>query len=291
LSGAAWAAVSGIGFGVFQALNARAVRSLASAYLSTFLQLLTATTVLAAVVAGTAELSDVTDVHGRALVMFALSGLVHFTLGWTTLNLSQQRIGAARTAPLLATSPLFGLVFAFAVHGDLPGLVALAGMAVTMLGAYLITRPDGGGRSSLRDTGFAWGTAAAWALSALFTVEGFRQVEDPLVGVTVSLCAASLAYGVLMLVVREPVRLRGSGGALALKLFAGVVVALATWSRWLGLETASVGVVLALQLLSVPVVLLLAPMVAHRGVEDVPPRLWGGSTVVVAGALVLILAG
>ena len=42
MSGAAWAALSGVGFGLFQALNGKAVRDLESVYASTFLQLLAA---------------------------------------------------------------------------------------------------------------------------------------------------------------------------------------------------------------------------------------------------------
>jgi hypothetical protein len=46
VSGAAWAALSGAGFGLFQAVNARAVRQLESVYASTFLQLVLATAIL-----------------------------------------------------------------------------------------------------------------------------------------------------------------------------------------------------------------------------------------------------
>jgi hypothetical protein len=48
--------------------------------------------------------------------------------------------------------------------------------------------------------------------------------------------------------------------------------------------------VLALNLLSVPVVLLLAPVVAGRHVERVTAGLWAGAGLVVSGALVLVVA-
>src|SRR5204863_331951 len=115
VSGALWATASGIGFGLFQALNAKAVRDLGNAYVSTFLQLLIAAVVLVAASLATEDLGDLVHATVWGIVAFALAGMIHFFAGWTTLNLSQQRIGAARTSPLLSTTPAFGLAFGVAV--------------------------------------------------------------------------------------------------------------------------------------------------------------------------------
>ena len=91
--------------------------------------------------------------------------------------------------------------------------------------------------------------------------------------------------------------MRGSGrgpiprGALSLKLVAALFVALATWWRWIALDDAAVGVVLALGLLSVPVVLFLAPHLVGAHVEHVTARVWAGSALVLGGALALIAVG
>jgi uncharacterized membrane protein len=81
---------------------------------------------------------------------------------------------------------------------------------------------------------------------------------------------------------------KGSTGAL--KLTAGVLVAVATWSRWAALEDTAVGAVLALNLLSVPTVLLLAPLIAGRHDERVTLGLLAGAGLVISGALVLVAA-
>ncbi|HLM32088.1 MAG TPA: EamA family transporter [Solirubrobacterales bacterium] len=290
MSGAGWAAISGAGFGLFQALNARAVRDIESVYASTFFQLLVATAILAAAALATEDVSSLADASAWGLVAFALAGLVHFFVGWTTLNFSQARIGAARTSPLLATNPLWGLLFALILTGEAPGWAALGGIALTIAGAYAISDPGGGRRARLRDSGFALATAAAWALSPILTVEGLEGLDSPLLGVTVGMLAAALAYGVVLAVSRTP--LRGGLGtrpAVLLKLAAGVVVALATWGRWVSLEDTGVAVVLALQLLSVPSVLVLAPIVSGRHVEVVTARVWLGALLVIAGSLLLIL--
>jgi drug/metabolite transporter (DMT)-like permease len=290
VSGAAWAALSGAGFGLFQALNARAVRGLGTVYLSTFLQLAVATVILAVIAAFTEDLGSLFDAPAWSLVAFALAGVVHFFVGWTTLNFSQARIGAARTSPMLATTPVWGLGFALIYTAELPPAIALAGVALTMVGAYLVSDPGGGQRARLRDSGFALATAAAWALSPIFTVEGLEGLDSPLLGVVVGMLAASLCFAVLLAGTSAPVR--GSLGgreALGLKLIAGVIVAIATWWRWISLEDTAVAVVLALQLVSVPAVLFLAPIVSGRHIEIVTRRIWAGAVLVLAGALLLIL--
>jgi drug/metabolite transporter (DMT)-like permease len=289
VSGAAWAALSGAGFGLFQALNARAVRSAESVYASTFLQLVVAAAVVAVAAVATEDLSRLADASAWGLIAFALAGLVHFFVGWTTLNFSQARIGAARSSPLLSTTPLFGLVFAIAFTAELPAAAALGGIALTIAGAYLVSDPGGGRRARLRDSGFALATAAAWALSPIFTVEGLQELGSPLLGVAIGMFAAAGAYGALLAFSSTAMRgAHGSREALVLKLAAGVVVALATWGRWISLEDTAVGVVLALQLVSVPVVLFLAPLISGRQVEVVTARIWLGAALVVAGSLLLI---
>ncbi len=289
MSGAVWAALSGALFGIFQAVSAVIVRRAVSVSLATFVQLAGATVAVGAIAAVTEGLDRLGEAPARSLVMFALAGMIHFLVGWTSLNRSQRRIGAARTAPLLATTPLFGLLVALVVFGELPGQVALVGIAVTMLGAYVITDPGAGSRVALGESGWGLVTAFVWALSALFTVEGLDGFSYPLLGVTVGMAAATVPYGVLLLADRAPVTWADVRADLGLKLLAGTLVAVATWWRWLGLETTSIGIVLALQLLSVPAVLVAAPLIARRGDEVVTTRLALGTGVVLLGALALIL--
>ena len=290
MSGALWATFSGVGFGLFQSVNAKAVRDLDRVYASTFLQLLIATAILGAVALAVEDLGSLSHAPLWAIAAFALAGLIHFFVGWTTLNISQARIGAARTSPLLSTSPLFGLLLAAIVTRDLPSWAAVGGIALSITGAYLVSDPGGGQRAPLRDSGFALATAAAWALSSILTVAGLERFESPLLGVTIGMLTAAAAFGVLLTVSRTPV-LGGAGSreAVSLKLVAGVIVAFATWGRWLALEDTEVAVVLALSLITVPVVLVASPIISGRHVEVVTSRTWAGALLVMAGSLLLIV--
>ena len=285
-----WATVSGLGFGIFQSLNRRAIRGIEDPYVSTFLQLAVATAVLVVASLASEDVSRLGDASAATIGIFALAGIVHFVLGWLLLNVSQARIGASRTAPLITLTPLFGTALAVLIRGELPSAGALAAIAPIMVGAWLLASRGSGGVAIERDTIYAFGTAFMWSLSAVLTVEALEGLDSPLLGVTLGLLAATLALGGALVArgsfataVRSVAR-----NTLALKAAAAVLVAFATWFRLLALDDADVAVVLAANLVSVPVVLVLAPLLVGRHLEQADARIWAGGALVVGGILALI---
>jgi uncharacterized membrane protein len=162
-----------------------------------------------------------------------------------------------------------------------------------VLGGYVVvSRGAGGGGRHVRpvDTLPALACALCWALSPALTVHGLDRFDDPLVGLTLGLCVSVVGYLLAFAAWRRGLGLRTAGrSALAIKLLAGVLVGLSTWGRWAALDGTTVAVVLALNLLSIPVVLLASPLMAGRHVEHVTPRVWAGAALVVAGSLLLIV--
>jgi drug/metabolite transporter (DMT)-like permease len=305
MSGVAWAAIAGIMFGVFQSVNRLALVEL-DVLASTFIQLLVCSMfmVLALLVQGIGELRSI---PGAAWANFAVAGLIHFLVGWTLLNASQKRVGAARTSPLLSTSVLFGALIAALALNETPDAAEAVGMVLIVGGVYAtqlerdrrVVVPAGTGAAegwtpdpTFRGALYGLGAALAVAISPIFIRRGLDDVDDPVLGVTIGVVAATLAYGVLLLVRREDHVLAGaSRRAIAWKSVAGLLVAAATWTRWYALSRASVAVVLALALLSVPTVLVLAPLIVGRHLERITRSIVAGSALVVAGALVLIARG
>jgi drug/metabolite transporter (DMT)-like permease len=289
VTAALWAVASGVGFGLFQSLNRRALVDIEDPYVSTFINLVIAAVALLAVAVATEDLSVLLDAGAWPLIAFSAAGVVHFLLGWTFLNLSQRRIGAARTSPLLTMAPLFALVVAAITLGQLPGALALAAIVPMVLGAYLVA----GGGEEARGADALPGLACAlmWAVSPVFTLQGLQELDSPLLGVTLGMVASVAAYGLFLGGRRHS--LRGAviaREALAFKVLAGVLVALATWWRWLAIDGADVAVVLALALVSVPIVLFVSPLLVGRHLERVTRKVWLGAGLVVAGALTLIAA-
>jgi drug/metabolite transporter (DMT)-like permease len=292
VTGPALAAAAGLGFGVFQTLNRRAVGGMNDAYLATFLQLVTALAVLIVASLSTEDLGLLGDATAISLFYFSLAGVIHFSLGWTLLNMSQMRIGAARSSPLLATTPVFGAVIAILILQEVPAAVVWLGVALVTAGALVVSLE----RVSEQGWGVPWqdtfpglATALAWAISPILIKEGLEGLPSPLLGLTLGMVVAVLVYAIAL-----PLRpsvdgpALGSRISLAFKLLAGIMVGLSVWARWASLDYTSIAVVLALGLLSVPVVLLLSPMLMGRHVERVTPQIWLGAALVVVGGLVLV---
>jgi drug/metabolite transporter (DMT)-like permease len=293
MTGALCAAASGVGFGVFQSLNRRAVAQM-DVYVATFLQLVVASALLVVLALATEDLGALADASAASLLWFAGGGLVHFFVGWTLLNASQKRIGAARTSPLIATTPLFGVAVAFATLGETPGALAWVGIVVVTAGAFAVglARAEGSARPRARDLAFGLGCACAWSISPVLIREGLKGLSSPLLGLAVGMVVSVAAFA-LLLAARRLAGAAGGGepllrSALSYKLAAGVFVALSTWGRWVAVDLTTIGVVLALGLMSVPVVLLLSPALMGRHVEVVNAQVWTGALLVVGGSLLLI---
>jgi len=234
MSGALWALAAGAGFGVFQALNRQAVRGM-DVYVATFVQLLVSSVVLVAISLFTEDINLVYTAPISAILSFVAAGFFHFLIGWTLLNASQKRIGAARTSPLIATVPLFGVMIAAVTLGEVPTWLELVGIGIIVLGAYLISKetenPENTKNATKRFSALlrtSWmGLAAAffWALSPVFIRVGLQGLPSPMLGVTIGVTASAIGYAVILLWQRErwfgvPI----TNEAWTFKLLAGLLV-------------------------------------------------------------------
>lgn len=291
-----WAVIAGVGLGLFQSINRRAVLGMDVSQ-ATFLQCLVSVLVLAAISLATQDLHMLHTAPPSALLHFSLAGLMHFCVGWTLLNASQKRIGASRTSPLTATNPLFAALIAALTLHEFPNLGAWVGLLLIIGGVYCISSGSdharGGGQSAparqWRDVFFGLSAACCWAISPIFTRKGLEGLPSPLLGVTVGLTASVLAYGLALLWQRRLSAIAAiPPDALVFKTAAGILAGVSTWHRWMALDLAPVAVVLALTLISVPVVMVLSPLVTDRHLEQVTSRAWLGAALVVGGVLCLI---
>ena len=298
MSGAMWALAAGAGFGLFQALNRQAVRGM-DVYVATFVQLVVSAIVLMMISLATEDLRPLFHAPAISILNFAVAGFFHFLIGWTFLNASQKKVGAARTSSLTGTNPLFAAVITVLTLGEFPTWLELIGIVLIVLGAYLISKEsvDSATSNRGRQTWLAilsssWlglGAAFFWAVSPIFIRLGLQGLPSPLLGVTVGVTASALSYAVILLWQRE--RWRGqpiTTEAWSLKLIAGVLVGLSTWMRWVALDLAPVAVVLALLMISTPLVILLSPLISGAHLERVTNVLWAGTILILGGALLLV---
>ena len=293
MSGVALGALAGIGFGLFQAVNRRANASV-DVYRATFVLLAIGAVLLTAVSLATEDVAMVLHAPRASLVAFAAAAFIHFFLGWTFLGLSQQRLGAARTGALVGTTPLFGALAAALVLGEWLTGVQIAGLLIVVAGvaAVAMSRRKTGVPAvagSASGIAFALGTAACWSVSPLLIRTGLEGLPSPLLGVTVGIAVAALAYGIAMAIVRRGPREPLTRPTLGLLVIAGTLVGLSIWLQWMAYDLARVAVVLAMLQLAAPVVVLVSPLVSGDPVERGGISLWMGLLLIVGGSVLLVL--
>jgi len=296
MGGALWAITAGVGFGIFQTLNRRAVRGM-DVYVATFMQLFVSAIVLLTISITTEDLGPLYASSRWAWINFSLAGFFHFFIGWTFLNASQKMIGAARTGSLIGTTPLFGAAIAAVSLAEIPTLNAVVGIFLIVGGVYLVNHVRIRQTETMTTIPTGWhsllaGLAAAlcWSISPIFIRFGLAELPSPILGVTIGISACVLGYGMALgfRSIRDPLEPIAMD-AFIFKLIAGVLVGLSTWARWIALDLAPVAIVLALSLVSVPIVNLLSPLWVGRDLEQVTAQVWLGSFLIVAGSLILIL--
>ena len=116
-----------------------------------------------------------------------------------------------------------------------------------------------------------------------------KQSTGERCGVTIGITACMLGYGLALAVRSLTSPLSAiSTDAFALKVMAGLLVGLSTWARWVALDLAPVAMVLALSMVSVPMVNVLSPLLVGQHLEQVTAQVWLGSALIMGGSLMLI---
>lgn len=134
-------------------------------------------------------------------------------------------------------------------------------------------------------------TALIWAISPIFVRLGLTQLPSPLIGVSIGMTTNMVIYGLLLWMRRGEWRGKVIPPAIwRWQLMAAVFVALATWARWVALDTVPVAIVTSIERISVPLVILLSILLLDQQHERVNLRVWIGGLMIVGGAILLTLA-
>ncbi|OGO18136.1 MAG: hypothetical protein A2Z14_13490 [Chloroflexi bacterium RBG_16_48_8] len=296
------ASLAGVGFGVFQSMNRRAAFGI-DVLRATFIVLLVSALFLGFVSLLFEDLDLLWNAPLSSWVLFIVAGLIHFLLGWTLLNISQRRIGAARTGALVGTAPLFATMIAAIMLGEWLKPMAVVGVMVVVIGVYFTTPKENKSIVSanpsseelltpkgLRSALFGLATALCWAVSPVFIRQALKGLPSPLLGVELGMIACTLGYGILLWVQRK----RFTDGApsreaIILLTIGGVISGAAIWARWAAIDLTSVAIVTTLSLFSVIVVMILSPIVVGGKQEKPTTQAILGAIMIVAGSVMLVL--
>jgi len=293
MSGVIWAGLAGVFFGLHQAFFRQATSRIdaSRATLGILAVAGTLTTTLGLLVE---DLSLLRTMGWFAPALFAVTGMLHFTGGWTLLGLSQQRIGAGRTGIVIAANPLIGSVIA-AIFLDEPLTPAiLVGVLLVSGGVALIAReraPAGQIEAKSRIPWHALTVATIWGITPVMIRRGLEDLPAPLLGVAMGMFGAAIAGFVI---VRSGVRPAMGGTVRSVApwiLLSGVIVGLAITSQWQAFDSIEISIALTLFQISTPVVVFAAPLIGRTPLERPTPVMLSGMAAIVGGSVLVILSG
>lgn len=133
------------------------------------------------------------------------------------------------------------------------------------------------------------GTALCFSSSSIFIRYGLETIPSPLIGVTIGMVFCTSAYGLILIVrfrnqIEKAKNISYSRQGIFLLFFGGIFLGFGTLSRWIAIDLAPIAIVIGLSGLTVPVVLMLSPLLMGRSLENVTIRLWLGAGLVIIGA-------
>ncbi|MBU1015389.1 DMT family transporter [Patescibacteria group bacterium] len=218
------------------------------------------------------------------IVWFLFLGLLGPSLG-RMLNFSSfQRIGVARTMPIVGAAPLFATFIAIGFLGERFSFYILIGIFLIMLGIALLSREKNqkGDRAGKKDLLLPLLTACVFGLTIALSKKGLLILENPLIAVTftvTSALAAVLLYTVFSGKLKE---LKPVKPAFLFYTFAGIATSIAFLSNFTALSKGNVSLV-APMLATFP---LFGVFLSHFFLQEgITKKIWLGAVIIVLGII------
>jgi uncharacterized membrane protein len=135
--------------------------------------------------------------------------------------------------------------------------------------------------------------ALSWGFTPVLIKKGLESLPSPIVGLTLAMASAGLAYAVIL-------GLRGRLSPLIPKLKqkpalwqagAGALVGLGTLCRWIALSLASAAMVTTLSRASLLITVGLGGKLLGRDLEPITSRVRWGAILIVIGAIIVVWYG
>lgn len=218
---------------------------------------------------------------------FFLAGMVHPGFGIVIIFQAFRRIGVARTAAFLGTSPFFTLIVSMLFLGERPGWIVAAGTLFVVCGVVIISLEEGASGSIRRkDLGYPFLGAFLFGLVPVLRKAGMNHIPSPIFGMAASSLAGVVALVAVVKLFPPGERFIVWKKELALFSAAGVLLALGVYLYFVALNKGTVSV-LAPLLFTYPLFVLIISYLSIRKLERLTIRLATGALLVVAGAAII----
>jgi drug/metabolite transporter (DMT)-like permease len=221
---------------------------------------------------------------------FIAGGVFAPAIGQTLGYIGMERLGVARSSPIVNTSPIFSSILAVIFLGEVWVFQNIVGTCLVIAGVIVLSsRTSADGHWRLKDVVYPITAALAFAISSNLRKAGLTHVPHPLLGAAVTL---GTAFSVLLMIVQ----LRGGWKALEWNprggrwMLAGALVN--TCALLSFFAALNIGQVVRVEPLVAcnPLLSILWTGIFLRGIERLTGRVIGGALVTVAGTVLVVTA-
>ncbi len=233
----------------------------------------------------------------RSIVAFAFAGVVGTVIGRAFFYSGIKLVGASRAEPIKASMPLHATVLAVLVLGERVTGPQSLGIVLMVVGIALVSW-EGAASDRAAGVEVSWLALSFPLLAAFFfglepilANVGFAEGTSVTTGLAIKTIAALTAFLAYL-------RVRGAvprvwelpGDALRWSIVAGLANTGFLLAYYAGLEVSRVGVVVPIMQTSPLIVIAVSALFLGR-LERVTPRLVAAALVIVAGGVLVTLAG
>ncbi|MGW5681287.1 EamA family transporter [Nonomuraea sp. NPDC003754] len=221
----------------------------------------------------------------RELAGAALAGLLLLTLGNGLLAVAEQHISTGLAALLVASVPLWLVMFRFLVR-DRPQVLTLTGVLIGLVGVAALSLTGGHGANSTTGTIIVLIGSLSWAVGS-FLSSRISMPANPFAASTVEMIVGGLGLAVLGTGLGERTDLAAISGrswvGLAYLILVGSLVGFTSFVWLLG--NAPISLVATYAYVNPAVAVALGALVLG---EPVTPRILGGGLVILIGVALVI---
>ena len=233
-------------------------------------------------------LAPLAHLASPAIGYFIAGGVFAPAIGQTLGYIGMERIGVARSSPIVNTSPMFSSIFAVLLLGEIWLAQNILGTSLVILGVVILsTSRQASGEWDKKDIIYPVLAAVAFGISTTFRKTGLMTIHVPLL-------AAAVTVGTAFLVLLAIVWFRGGQRILRFNrrssgwLFGGAVINSAAILSFF--SALNVGTVVRVEPLVAcnPLLTLLWASIFLRQFETLSWRVVGGALVTVAGTVLVV---
>lgn len=219
--------------------------------------------------------------------IFMLDGLTVPAFARLLKFAGMEAIGLARTSAIMASTPMFAVLFGTLLWRERPGPLIIFGTLLIVLGIALLSERGGRGGGNVRGVFFALGSSLLFGLSPTIKKWGVSNIPFPLLGAAISSTTSLIIIFIISRFFEKGVRLSLGPRSMRYYILSGIAFAAAFAVQFWALKIGRVVVVGPLSNISGLFSVLYAQLLLSQE-EKVGLRVWAGAISIIAGATSIV---